>query len=239
MKTMGLLGGMSWESTETYYRLINEGVRARLGGLHSAELILYSVDFARIETLQSRGDWAAAAEILGAAARSVERSGAEFLVLCTNTMHRVAETIEASIAVPLVHIADAAATALLRQGVTRVGLIGTRFTMEQVFYRDRLEAHGITVLVPDEAGRDRVHAVIYDELCRGIVRPASKAAYLEVVAGLADRGAQGVILGCTEIGLLIQAADTPVRLFDTTAIHADEAVRYALAEAPEAGAGRA
>ncbi|MGM0914501.1 MAG: aspartate/glutamate racemase family protein [Pseudomonadota bacterium] len=229
MKTIGLIGGMSWESTQIYYRLINQGVKARLGGLHSARLVLYSVDFAEIEALQRRGDWVETARILGAAARSLAAAGADFLLLCTNTMHKVAPQLEQAVAIPLLHIADATAKALHRQGVTRVGLLGTRFTMEQAFYRERLEAQGIQVLIPDAAQRERVHAVIYDELCRGEIRADSRAAYLEIVDSLAGRGAQGVILGCTEIGLLIQADDTDVPLFDTTAIHAEQAVEAALA----------
>ena len=220
---------MSWESTQTYYRLINQGIKARLGGLHSARLVLYSVDFAEIEALQRRGDWAETARILGVAARSLEAAGADFLVLCTNTMHKVAPQLEQAVDIPLLHIADATANELHRQGVTRVGLLGTRFTMEQAFYRERLEAQGIRVLTPDAAQRERVHAVIYEELCRGEIRADSKAAYLAVVASLAERGAQGVILGCTEVGLLIQAGDTDVPLFDTTAIHAEQAVEAALA----------
>ena len=229
MKTIGLIGGMSWESTQTYYRLINQGVKARLGGLHSARLVLYSVDFAEIEALQRRGDWTATAQILGEAARSLAAAGADFLVLCTNTMHKVAPQLEQAVETPLLHIADATANELHRQGVTRVGLLGTRFTMEQAFYRERLEAQGIRVLIPDAAQRERVHTVIYDELCRGEIRADSKAEYLEIVASLAGQGAQGVILGCTEIGLLIHADDTEVPLFDTTAIHAEQAVEAALA----------
>ena len=231
MKTIGLIGGMSWESTQTYYRLINQGVKARLGGLHSARLVLYSVDFAEIEALQRRGDWTATAQILGEAARSLAAAGADFLVLCTNTMHKVAPQLEQAVEIPLLHVADATANELHRQGVTRVGLLGTRFTMEQAFYRERLEAQGIQVLIPDAAQRERVHAIIYDELCRGEIRADSKAEYLEIVASLAGQGAQGVILGCTEIGLLIQAGDTDVPLFDTTAIHAEQAVAAALATA--------
>lgn len=228
MKTIGLIGGMSWESSQTYYRLINQGVRDQLGGLHSARLVLYSVDFAEIETLQHQGDWDATAKMLGEAARALEGAGADFLVLCTNTMHKVAAQIEQAVNIPLVHIADATAAVLRHEGITSVGLLGTRFTMEQAFYRERLENQGIQVLVPDEPQRERVHSVIYNELCLGQIRDGSKKAYLEVVGSLADRGAQGVILGCTEIGLLIQAADTAVPLFDTTAIHARQAVSFAL-----------
>jgi aspartate racemase len=225
---MGLIGGMSWESTQTYYRLINQKVRDELGGLHSAKLVLYSVDFAEIEALQHRGDWQATAEILASAGRAVEAAGAEFLVVCTNTMHKVASQIERAVSIPLLHIADATAKVLKQDGVTCVGLLGTRFTMEQTFYVGRLQDHGIRVVVPDEPQREHIHSVIYTELCRGVVKPDSKTAYLDVVASLAERGAQGVILGCTEIGLLIQGPDTEVRLYDTTEIHAEQAVQLAL-----------
>lgn len=228
MRTIGLIGGMSWESSQSYYQLINQGVRDALGGLHSARLVMYSVDFAEIEALQHQGDWDATARILGRAAKALEAAGADFMVLCTNTMHKVATQLEQAVNIPLLHIADATASVLKSAGVTRVGLLGTRFTMEQDFYRDRLERQGISVLVPDEQQRERVHAVIYQELCLGEIRADSKKAYLEIVAALAARGAQGVILGCTEIGLLIQSADTEVPLFDTTRIHAQQAVRYAL-----------
>ena len=228
MKTIGLIGGMSWESTQTYYRLINQKVRDKLGGLHSAKLVLYSVDFSEIEALQHQGDWQATGEILGSAAQSVESAGAEFLVLCTNTMHKVASQIERSVKIPLLHIADATANVLKQDGVTSVGLLGTRFTMEQTFYLGRLQEHGIGVIVPDESQRELVHSVIYNELCQGIVKSDSKSEYLDVVASLAERGAQGVILACTEIGLLIQGSDTEVKLYDTTEIHAEQAVQYAL-----------
>jgi aspartate racemase len=231
VKTIGLIGGMSWESTQTYYRLINQKVREQLGGLHSARLVLYSVDFAEIEALQHRGDWQATANILASAGQSVASAGADFLVLCTNTMHKVAPAIEHEAGIPLLHIADATAGVLKRDGITCVGLLGTRFTMEQAFYVDRLRDHGIDVLVPDETQRERIHSVIYSELCLGVVNADSKADYLEVVGSLAERGAQGVILGCTEIGLLIQGADTDVPLYDTTEIHADQAVIHALGRA--------
>lgn len=228
MKTIGLIGGMSWESTQTYYRLLNEKVRDQLGGLHSARLVLYSVDFAEIEALQHQGNWEATAKILGEAGRAVEAAGAEFLVLCTNTMHKIAPGIEEVIDVPLLHIADATASALLRDGISRVGLLGTRFTMEQTFYIERLEAQGIEVLVPDHDQRNTIHSVIYEELCQGVVNPDSKSAYLGIVNALSDRGAEAVILGCTEIGLLIQGSDTDVPLYDTTEIHAEQAVKLAL-----------
>lgn len=228
MKTIGLIGGMSWESTQTYYRLINQKVRDRLGGLHSAKLVLYSVDFSEIEAFQQQGDWQAAAEILESAGRAVESAGAEFLVLCTNTMHKIAPAIEQAVQIPLLHIADATALALYDDGTTCAGLLGTKFTMEQDFYRDRFQKYGVRVVVPDEPQRKNIHSVIYDELCRGVINPESKAEFLSVVASLADRGAQGVILGCTEIGLLIQSQDTKVKLYDTTEIHTEQAVEFAL-----------
>lgn len=228
MKTIGLIGGMSWESTQTYYRLINQKVREELGGLHSAKLVLYSVDFAEIEALQHQGNWQATGEILKEAAQSVESAGADFLILCTNTMHKVASQIEHAVNVPLLHIADATANVLKRDELSCVGLLGTRFTMEQTFYVGRLQEHGIEVIVPDESQRELVHSVIYNELCQGMVKSDSKSKYLDVVASLAERGAQGVILGCTEIGLLIQGSDTEVKLYDTTEIHVEQAVQYAI-----------
>ncbi|OAN89223.1 racemase [Marinobacter sp. EhC06] len=228
MKTIGLLGGMSWESTQTYYRLINEGIKNRLGGLHSAKLVLFSVDFAEIEALQHKGDWPATADILAGAALSLQKAGADFLVIGTNTMHKVAPEIEQAIGIPLLHIADATAQVLKKDGVTRVGLLGTRFTMEQAFYRERLEAAGIDVLTPDESQRDEVHRVIYEELCQGEIKPDSRHTYLNIVSSLSGRGAQAVILGCTEIGLLISQANTEVPLYDTTEIHAARAVELAL-----------
>lgn len=228
MRTIGLIGGMSWESTQTYYRIINQKVRDELGGLHSAKLVLYSVDFSEIEALQHQGDWEGAAEILGSAGRAVESAGAEFLILCTNTMHKVAPVIEQAVSIPFLHIADATARVLRNDGITCVGLLGTRFTMEQAFCRDRLQDYGIRTVVPDEPQRVHVHSVIYTELCRGVVKPESKTAFLDVVASLANRGAQGVILGCTEIGLLIRDSDTEVQLYDTTEIHAEQAVELAL-----------
>lgn len=229
MKTMGLIGGMSWESTLIYYRLLNEKVKARLGGLHSAKLILNSVDFAEIERLQHQGDWAATAEILSQAGRSLQAAGADFLVICTNTMHKVAPQIQEAVDLPLLHIADATATALQRDGIEQLGLLGTRFTMEQPFYRERLEARGIRVSVPDEAQRDIVHSVIYQELCQGVIKESSRTGYLEIVDSLAVAGAQAVILGCTEVGMLIQNGDASVPFYDTTEIHADHAVEWALA----------
>ncbi|MBT9525481.1 MAG: aspartate/glutamate racemase family protein [Rhizobacter sp.] len=231
MKTIGLIGGMSWESTVPYYRLINETVAARLGGLHSARLVLYSVDFHDIERLQHAGDWAAAGELLADAARSLQAAGADVLVLCTNTMHKVAAQIEAAVNIPLFHIADPTATEIRAAGHTCVGLLGTRFTMEQGFYRDRLtERHGLRVLVPEAGDREIVHRVIYEELCLGKIVPASRAEYRRVMAGLVERGAKAIILGCTEIGLLVDASDATVPLFDTTGIHARKAAELALEE---------
>jgi aspartate racemase len=229
MKTIGLLGGMSWESTVSYYRALNEGVKAALGGFHSAKLCLYSVDFAEIERLQHAGDWDATAEILSRAARSVEAAGADFLLIGTNTMHKIAPEIEASISIPLLHIADATAQRLAADGIRRVGLLGTRFTMEQDFYKGRIaEGFGIEVLVPDASQRDLVHEVIYHELCLGQVKETSRQRYLELIESLREQGAEAVILGCTEIALLVRQSDTAVPLYDTTAIHAEEAVKWAL-----------
>ncbi|PMR76704.1 aspartate/glutamate racemase family protein [Billgrantia endophytica] len=231
MKTIGLLGGMSWESTVSYYRALNEGVKAALGGLHSAKLCLYSVDFAEIERLQHVGDWDATAEILCRAARSVEAGGADFLMIGTNTMHKVAPQVAEAVSIPLLHIADATAQRLAGDGIRRVGLLGTRFTMEQDFYKGRIAgAYDIEVLIPDEAQRDLVHEVIYTELCLGQVQETSRQRYLEIIASLRDRGAQAVILGCTEIALLVQQCHTAVPLYDTTAIHAEEAVKWALGD---------
>lgn len=231
MKTIGLLGGMSWESTTTYYRLLNEGIRAACGGLHSAQVLLRSVDFAPLEALQHAGDWDAIGDRLAQDARRVQAGGADFLLLCTNTMHKVAPVIEAAIHIPLLHIADATAEALKRQQVHTVGLLGTGFTMEQDFYKGRLtERHGIEVRVPEQDDRRLVHQVIYEELCLGRTEPASRREYLRILEMLAGQGAQGVILGCTEIGLLVSQRDTPVPLFDTTAIHAAQAVAQALSD---------
>ena len=229
MKTIGLIGGMSWESTIPYYRIINEAVKERLGGLHSARLVLHSVDFQEIEALQHAGDWDGAGRAMAVAARSVASAGADFMVLCTNTMHKVAPAMEQAAGIPLLHIADPTAAAIRSRGLARVGLLGTRFTMEQDFYRGRLrDRHGLEVLVPDAGGRDLVHRVIYEELCLGQVREASRAQFKRILGELAEAGAQGVILGCTEISLLVDPADAPVPLFDTTRIHALSAVDLAL-----------
>ena len=232
MKTIGLIGGMSWESTVPYYRLINEGVKQRLGGLHSARIILYSVDFAEVEHLQRTGNWQAAGELLAQAAHKLQGAGAEALVLCTNTMHKVADAIESAVQIPLLHIADPTAMQIRQAGLSKVGLLGTRFTMEQPFYKDRLvQRHGMQVLVPSAADREMVHRVIYEELCLGQVRASSRAQYQRVMADLVAQGAQAIILGCTEISLLIGAEDAPVPLFDTTAIHAQSAVAWVLGPA--------
>lgn len=229
MKTIGLIGGMSWESTIPYYRQINETIKERLGGLHSAKLVLYSVDFHEIERLQHAGNWDAAGAILAEAARSLEAAGAAFLVLCTNTMHKVASSIEAAVTIPLLHIADPTATEIKRAGHSIVGLLGTRFTMEQAFYRDRLsERHGLLVIVPDSEDREIVHRIIYEELCLGVVKSASRTEYRRIMGWLASQGAQAIILGCTEISLLVNQQDSAVPLFDTTAIHARMAAEEAL-----------
>jgi len=221
---------MSWESTVPYYRIINQVVGETLGGLHSARMVVYSVDFQEMEHLQHAGRWAEAGEILAAAGRAVERAGADFLVLCTNTMHKVAAQIEDAVDLPLLHIADATATRVKAAGVRRVGLLGTRFTMEEDFYRGRLEElHGLEVLVPGADQRETVHRVIYDELCRGQVRDESRQIYQRIVRDLVGQGAEGVVLGCTEIGLLLGPHDAEVPLFDTALIHAEEAARYSLA----------
>jgi aspartate racemase len=229
MKTIGLIGGMSWESTQYYYRQINQGIRQHLGGLHSAQILLHSVDFAPIEALQHAGDWDATAEILSRAARSLEAGGADFFLICTNTMHKVAVKVEKSVKIPLLHIADATARALLADKISRIGLLGTAFTMEQSFYKGRLnQQHGIEVLVPDARDRETVHRIIYQELCLGTVKPASKKTYLQIIERLQQQGIEGVILGCTEICMLVEQADTDIKIYDTTAIHAQQAVEFAL-----------
>lgn len=230
MKTIGLIGGMSWESTVTYYQLINERVKEALGGLHSARLLLYSVDFAEIEACQAAGDWERSAAILTEAAQALERAGADFLVICTNTMHKVAPQIRAGVHIPLLHIAEATADALRAQDIRKVALLGTKYTMTQDFYKAKLVEAGIEVLIPDEAGVELVNRVIYDELCLGVLSEQSRREYLAVIDGLAARGAQGVILGCTEIGLLIHQEDTALPVFDTTQIHAARAAERAIAE---------
>lgn len=229
MKTIGLIGGMSWESTALYYRIINETVKARLGGLNSAKLILYSVNFDEIERLQRAARWDDAGAMMAAAAQSLERAGADLLVLCTNTMHNVAAHIEAAASIPLLHIADATGASIQRSGLRTIGLLGTAFTMEQAFYRDRLATRfDLDVLIPEPDERSDVHRIIYDELCRGLVSEDSRARYREIIASLVERGAQGIIMGCTEITMLIGEADSNVPLFDTTQLHAVAAVDAAL-----------
>lgn len=232
MKTIGLIGGMSWESTVPYYREVNQTIKRELGGLHSARVVLYSVDFHEVERLQHAGDWIAAGAMMADAARRVQAAGADFIVLCTNTMHKVAPAIEAAVDIPLFHIADPTAQAIKDAGLRKVGLLGTRFTMEQPFYKERLQAlHGLDVVVPTPADRETVHRIIYDELCLGSIVDASRDAYRRIIAGLVAQGAQAVILGCTEISLLVTQQDASVPLFDTTAIHAHGAALWALAQA--------
>jgi aspartate racemase len=228
MKRIGLIGGMSWESSAVYYRLVNELVRERLGGLHSADCLMLSVDFAEVQQLQVQGRWEDAGRMLAEAARVLEGGGADFVVLCTNTMHKVADAVSEAVSVPLLHLADVTAAAVSAAGIRTVGLIGTAFTMEQPFYRDRLAGHGLSVLVPSDGDQALVHRVIFDELCLGVVSDASRSAYLEVIDRLALDGAEGVVLGCTEIELLIRQEHTPVPVFPTTRLHAEAAVELAL-----------
>jgi aspartate racemase len=227
VRLVGLLGGMSWESTAEYYRLANEVVRERVGGLASARVLLHSVDFAEVERMQATGEWDAAGTLLAEAASGLERGGAELLVLCTNTMHKVADAIEDAVSIPLLHIADVTADAVRAAGLSRVGLLATAYTMEQPFLRDRLAAHGLTVLVPGADDRAEVHRVIYEELCLGVVRDESRAAYREVIGRLAAAGAEGVVLGCTEVELLVGADDSPVPVFPTTRLHIEAALAAA------------
>jgi aspartate racemase len=230
MKTIGLIGGMSWESSIEYYRITNETVRAKLGGLHSAKSIMYSVDFAEIEALQHQARWEEATELMIAAAQSVEKGGADFVVICTNTMHKLADEVQRHIQIPILHIADATAEKIQAQGLKTVGLLGTKFTMEEDFYKGRLtQKYGLEVMIPIAEERELVHRVIFDELCLGKVKQSSKAQYVSIMERLANDGAEGIILGCTEIGLLVQQEDSPVPLFDTTIIHALAAVERALA----------
>ena len=228
MKTIGLIGGMSWESTVTYYQILNETVKQRLGGLHSAKILLYSVDFDEIEKYQSSGEWEKSAEVLSQAAMNLEKAGADFIVICTNTMHKVAPKIQSHISIPIIHIAEATADELIKRGISRVALLGTKYTMTQDFYKDKLLKAGIDVVIPDLAGIETVNDIIYKELCLGIISKASKKKYLEIIDKLAEQGAQGVILGCTEIGLLIQQTDTSLPVFDTTRIHAVKAAELSI-----------
>ncbi len=228
MKTIGLIGGMSWESSIEYYRIINEEVRDRLGKLHSAQSLMYSVDFAAVEELQREGKWKEATDLMIDAARRLEKGGADFVVICTNTMHKMADEVQASIGIPLLHVVDTAAESVRKQRLSTVGLLGTRFTMEEDFYRGRLARHGLRVHVPDAADRDCVHRVIYDELVVGELRAESKSEFLRIIDALISRGAEGIVLGCTEIPLLIKEGDCPVPVFDTTRLHALAAVDMAL-----------
>ena len=228
MKTIGLIGGMSWESTVTYYQLINETVKKELGGLHSGKILMYSVDFAEIEEYQAKGEWDKSAQVLADVALRLEQAGADFIVICTNTMHKVAPQIKEKIHIPVLHIAEATAEALKEAGITKVGLLGTKYTMTQDFYKEKLIAAGIEVVIPDSAGVETVNDVIYNELCLGIIKEESRRKFLEVIAQLAETGAQGVILGCTEIGLLVKQADTDLPVFDTTLIHGTKAALLAV-----------
>lgn len=231
MKTIGLLGGMSWESTVSYYELVNEGIKSKLGGLHSAKVALYSVDFDEIEKLQHSGDWKATAIILADAAEKIQSGGADFLLICTNTMHKVADTIQASIDIPVVHIADATAESLTAGGIKKVGLLGTKFTMSENFYKGRLTSEfGLEVLVPSDKDQETVHAIIYSELCQGNIKEDSRKSVLKIIESLGRAGAEAVILGCTEIALLVQQNHTSMPLYDTTAIHAAKAVELALSD---------
>lgn len=230
MKTIGLIGGMSWESSAEYYKIINEEVKYKLGGLHSAKCLLYSVDFEEIERYQANGDWESAGKLLGNVAHSLEKAGADFIVICTNTMHNVIDFIEEKINIPVLHIAEATASQIKKTAITKVGLLGTKYTMEQDFYKSRIESKGIKVLVPNKTERDSVNKIIYEELCLGKIQQNSRDYYKKVIKDLVDNGAEGIILGCTEIGLLVKAEDSEVPLFDTTVIHAIEAVNIALAK---------
>jgi len=229
MKTIGLIGGMSWESTQSYYQLLNQGVKNKLGGLHSAKIVLVSLDFAEIAVLQQQQDWPQMAEILIKAAKQVEAAGADYLLICTNTMHKLAEQVQAAVAIPLLHIADAVGENLIQNNFKKVALLGTQFTMEQDFYKQRLaDKFTIDVLIPDAQGRETVHRVIYDELCKGIISPESKTEYLTIIDDLTQQGAEAIILGCTEIALLVQQSDTSIPLLDSTALHCAMALENSL-----------
>lgn len=228
MKTIGLIGGMSWESTVTYYQIINDTIKEKLGGLHSAKIIMYSVDFSEIEECQAKGDWDKSAEILGKAAEILENGGADFIVICTNTMHKVAPQIQKRIKIPILHIADATAEALIKAGIKKVALLGTKYTMTQDFYKERLISNGLSVIIPNDKDVERVNNIIYNELCLGIVSNDSRQVYSSIIEQLRSNGAEGVILGCTEIGLLIQQKDSVLPVFDTTKIHAQKAALKAI-----------
>lgn len=228
MKTIGLIGGMSWESTTSYYQIINETVKQELGGLHSAKILLYSVDFAEIEHYQATGDWEKSAQVLSDVALKLEKAGADFIIICTNTMHKVAPQIQQRISIPILHIAQATADTLLEQGIQKVGLLGTKYTMTQDFYKEKLLESGLEVLIPDDSGVEMVNRIIYDELCLGNIQEESKQAYLNIIEQFKNSGAEAVILGCTEIGLLVKQSDTDMPLFDTTLIHAQKAAMQAV-----------
>ncbi|ARC28507.1 MULTISPECIES: aspartate/glutamate racemase family protein [Bacillus] len=228
MKTIGLIGGMSWESTSEYYRILNEEIKSRLGGLHSAKCLINSVDFEEIERFQSNGDWDGAGEVLGNAAYSLQKGGADFIIICTNTMHKVVEKIKENINIPVLHIADTTAKEIKRKGIQTIGLLGTKYTMEQDFYKSRIEENNIKVIVPVEKNREKLNEIIYTELCLGKITSQSREYYKRVIEELVQKGAQGIILGCTEIGLLIKQEDVLVPIFDTTVIHAMEAVNVSL-----------
>ena len=228
MKTIGLIGGMSWESSATYYQIINQTIKEELGGLHSAKSILYSVDFQEIEHYQANGDWEKSAQVLSNGAISLEKAGADFILICTNTMHKVAPQIQSKIQIPILHIADLTAEELLKKSIKKVALLGTKYTMVQNFYKNRLTEKGIEVIIPNDDDRAVVNQTIYEELCLGIISPSSKKKFIEIIMKLSTQGAEGIILGCTEIGLLVQQQDTKIPLFDTTLIHAKSAALYAL-----------
>ena len=229
MKTIGMIGGMSWESSLEYYRIVNEGIKTRLGGLHSAKCLMYSVDFAEVEALQHTGQWDAAGRMLVEAAEALQKGGADFIVICTNTMHISADMVQAAVPLPLLHIADATAERVQASGIRRIGLLGTRFTMEKDFYKGRLtDKFGLEVSIPDAPQREIIHRIIYEELVLGIIRPESRQQSLEIMADMVAKGAEGIILGCTEIGLLVSQAESAVPLFDTTRIHAEAAVEWAI-----------
>ncbi len=228
MKVIGLIGGMSWESTLTYYKIINETIKERLGGLHSAKCVLYSVDFQEIEECQANGDWEKSGEILGEAAYNLEKAGANFIVICTNTMHKVINQIEEKISIPILHIAEMTAEKILEKKIKNIALLGTKYTMEQNFYKEKLIEKGINVIIPDETDIKIINDIIYKELCLGIINPESKAKYLAIVKKLENKGAEGVILGCTEIGMIVKSEDTSIPLFDTAVIHAKQAAIYSI-----------
>ena len=228
MKTIGLIGGMSWESTATYYQVINTVIKNQLGGLHSAKIVLYSVDFSEIEACQAKGDWDRSADILSAAAQNLEKAGADFIVICTNTMHKVAPQIQQKIGIPIIHIADATAEKLKEQGIHKVALLGTKYTMQQAFYKERIRQSGIEVVIPGKNDVETVNRIIYDELCLGTIKDSSRKEYIRIIDSLKGQGAQGVILGCTEIGLLVSQGDSSLPVFDTTQIHACKAAMKAI-----------